>query len=78
MPEYKTIHDLDDAGFRLKCAVDVIGVIHTAMECGAFQSEEYRDALYGAYDHLRNLCDEIRMCVEGGPDGPEPREGAAV
>lgn len=70
--------DLDSAQFRLKCAVDALGAIHTAIEEGPSTAESYTDALYGILDYLHGLSDEISDCVQACLDEKKQEKAGAA
>ena len=50
---------LDSACLYLKCGVDLISTIHTAMTEGSNDAQDYADALYGAHEYLNRISSEI-------------------
>ena len=50
---------LDSACLYLKCGVDLISTIHTAMTEGSNDAQDYADALYGACEYLNRISSEI-------------------
>ncbi len=52
--------DLDDVHFRLVCAASMINAVHSAMTSGDFETHDFTDALYGAYDYLYGLVEELK------------------
>ena len=69
--------DLDSAQYQLKCAVDTLSAVHTAMEHGPSSAEDYKDALWGAIEHLYIISKEITDCVQACFD-EKKREKAGV
>ena len=62
--EKNTLADLDDLHFRLSCGVGLIGAVHECIEHGAFKSEAYVDALFGAYDYLDDLVKQMKEVID--------------
>lgn len=50
---------LDSACLYLKCGVELISTIHTAMVEGSNDAGDYADALYGAHEYLNRISNEI-------------------
>lgn len=57
--------ELDAIQVRMTCAIDSVWAVHEAMGNGSCAVENYLDALYGAYDHLRMLNDELAKTIDG-------------
>ena len=51
--------DLENDSFRLSCAVKMLDAIHCAMTEGCHAPESYTDALFSAYEYLREISDAI-------------------
>lgn len=70
--------DADDIQFRMSCGIAAVGAVHEVMESGASTAESYVDALYGAYDYLHMLNNELRRAIDAasGHDDPCDKEGA--
>ena len=56
--------DADNIQFRIKCGIDILGAIQEVMECGKNDISNYTDAVYGVYDYLSSLNDELRESIE--------------
>ena len=72
------LRDLDSAQFLLKCAVDALGAIHTAIEEGPYTAKSYTDALYGIFNYLHGLSDEISDCVQACFDEKKQEKAGAA
>lgn len=59
------LNDADDIQFRLSCGIGALSAIHTAMESGPFEPTNLLDALFGVYDYLGMLNDQLRGCING-------------
>lgn len=55
---------LDSARSRLKCGVDLLLALHTAIEEGGFSADSYTDALFAVWDYLDGVSKEISSCVD--------------
>lgn len=55
---------LDTASYSLKCGVDLLGALHTAIEEGSFKAESYTDAIHAVWILLNGISNEIAGCVE--------------
>lgn len=56
--------DADSVQYRMKCGIDILGAIQEAMECGKSDISAYIDAVYGIYDYLFSLNDELRESID--------------
>lgn len=60
-----TAFELDEPMFRLKCAIDCVDAVHTAMTDAPYSPEDLLDAMYGAvcglYDAYAGLRDLIYL-----------------
>ena len=59
-----SIQDVDDIQFRMSCGIGAVFAIHEAMGSGTLTAETHLDALYGAYDYLHILNDQLRQIVD--------------
>lgn len=64
MTHKEPMMELDTARNQLKCGTDILWAIHIAMTEGSSKSEDYADALYGAWNYLSTICKEISSCVD--------------
>lgn len=51
--------DLCDVYFRLRCAVNALVAVHTALEHGPNDPTEFHDAVYGIADYMDMLLKEM-------------------
>lgn len=58
-----TPFDLEGPLFQLKCAIDCVDAVHTAMVEGSCSPEAFFDALFGAINGLRDAFDEIEAQI---------------
>lgn len=57
------IESLDTASYSLKCGVDLLNALHTAIDEGPFKAEDYKDALFAAWSFLDDVSREISSCI---------------
>lgn len=51
--------------YRLSCADHMVLSVHMCVESGEFDSEIYADAIYGAYEYLHSIIDELSEVIVG-------------
>lgn len=57
--EAVTAFDLDEPMYQLKCAIDCVDAVHTAMTDSNNSTEDFLDAMYGAINNLYNAYQEL-------------------
>ena len=57
--EAVTAFDLDEPLYQLKCAIDCVDAVHTAMTDSHNSTEVFLDAMYGAINNLYNAYQEL-------------------
>lgn len=55
--------DLESALYELKCGVDIVAAIQTAMDAGNLAAESYTDALLGAERYLGSVYQKFERQV---------------
>ncbi len=58
-----TAFDLDEPMFRLKCAIDCVDAVHTAMTDAPHSPEDLLDAMYGALNGLYQAYEELKGTI---------------
>ena len=59
MEKKNPLMELDCACLYLKCGVDLISTIHTAMSEGSNDALDYADSIYGVWVYLNRISEEI-------------------
>ena len=58
------INDIEDLNFRLSCGVGMLSAVHEAMVYGTLDAGEWKDALFGIYEYLSSVQEEIQKAVD--------------
>lgn len=58
------LNDVDDIQFRLSCGIGALLAVHTAMESGPSDPKCSFDALFGVYDYLGMLNNQLHECID--------------
>ena len=61
----KALNKVDDLNFRLACGVNLLVSLHEAMEYGTLGAEAYKDGLFGAFEYIDCIREEIQAAVDG-------------
>ena len=59
------INEVDDLNFKLGCGVTILSAIHDAMERGNLDAICYKDGLFGAYDYISAIQEQIQAVIDG-------------
>lgn len=57
--EAVTAFDMDEPMYQLKCAIDCVDAVHTAMADSPISPESLLDAMFGAINNLYNAYQEL-------------------
>ena len=62
---YKSaIFEMDNFVARMEFGIANLGAVQAAMAEGALGEDEASNAIYGAFDHLHDICKGMRECIE--------------
>lgn len=61
----KDIFDADRISRQIRCGVNALDAVYTAMENGPSKPEEYIDALFGVWNYLDGLCGQLQEAICG-------------
>ena len=66
----RAINAVDDPNFKLACGANLLSAIHTAIECGQVEADSYKDGLFGAYDYISTIQEEIQAVLDSCDERP--------
>ena len=58
------INDIEDLNFRFSCGVGMLSAVHEAMAYGTLEAGEWKDTLFGIYEYLSDIQEEIQKAVD--------------
>lgn len=58
------INDIEDLNFRFSCGVGMLSAVHEAMAYGTLDAGEWKDTLFGIYEYLSFVQEEIQKAVD--------------
>ena len=64
------INEVDDLNFKLVCGANILSAIHMAIECGGMEADSYRDSLFGAYDYISTIQEQIQAVLDSCDEQP--------
>lgn len=67
MNDHLDVADVDNIAFRLECGVRMFFSVHLHLEGGLDRAEDVAPAVFGAYDYLSALVQELRQLIDGNP-----------
>ena len=66
----RAINAVDDLNFKLACGVNLLSAIHEAMECGQMEASSYTNGLFGVYDYISTIQEEIQAVLDSCDERP--------
>ena len=61
----QTMNEIDDLNTRLACGLNAMSAIHEAILYGTLEADEWKDGLYGVYDYMSGIQEQIQAAVDG-------------
>lgn len=58
------IFDADSISYQIRCGVNALDAVHTAMEEGPNKPEGYIDALFCVWNYLDDLCGQLQEAIQ--------------
>ena len=69
----RAINQVDDLNFKLACGASILSAIHEAIEYGRMEAGSYKDGLFGAYDYISTIQEEIQAVLDSCDEQPAIR-----
>ena len=66
----KAISDMDNLNFKLACGTNILGAIHEAIEYGSLDAVSYKDGLFGVYDYISTIQEQIQAVLDSCDEQP--------
>ena len=67
---FRTVNKVEDLAFKLACGVNLLSALHEAIEYGKTDAESYKDGLFGAYEYISDIQEQIQAVVDGCYEHP--------
>lgn len=67
---FEAINQVDDLNFKLACGVNILGAIHEAIEYGSLDAISYKDGLFGVYDYIGIIQEQIQAVLDNCDERP--------
>ena len=77
MNTVNALHEVEILQNRLGYGMKMLGAVYEAVIYGQSEIEDYADAIYGVYDYLHGVSEELHKVLESCFDGStrKPPEG---